>query len=702
MKEMNTIYLRRRNKVIVNLNSDNSEKVNEQIIATSLVNLESYGYTFSEKLMEELKLLSVEQYIDFYNMITSIIKELVGVDKITEPMYPNFPQQVMEMDEVELYLNAIIHYITDGQLVPEYEKKERFPLIGNYDLTVIDLGSVEDFNTIFTNLVSSKVSISASDKLDISWFLKKFNKEYLKEIMPKEIPFKEILSYVTMELWYGKYDSDIKEILIPYYKTATDVLRLATALSDGDESLSESCCYNSFKRKDRRILLTMLENANNIEEDMLRHKDRWIRLGEVLHPGEYKKFKKVNRAFDKIRNGKKIDTFNSNIEKAFEEKDLDKVLELLTSRPGEFARRLDRTLRLAIDKDESNKIVLAFSQIAEKIPTPLLLQIRSYFIKRKENNNLRVFSIKGSGKLYGKENDLKELDKVTCTRIENICNLRLMNEYSKRDYLGKVYIDEELKDYIAPTSQRNSSKALKSMAKGSKIKIKDGTNFLRNFVYWKQKNGYRTDLDLSALCFTNELEIIDEIWYGNLKSYKTNICHSGDFISAEDGASEFIDIDIEKCKESGVRYILVSINSFTECYFSELEDCFIGYMELDNNTTGEVFEPKAVANKSDLSSDCDQVIANIIDLEEMCIYWADMPVTKSFGHNNSIKFNKKNLTYTLESIMNICKPNLYDVIFMNAIARGEVVDNKEEAEIVYSTDGDVTPFDVDIIVGEYI
>ena len=60
------------------------------------------------------------------------------------------------------------------------------------------------------------------------------------------------------------------------------------------------------------------------------------------------------------------------------------------------------------------------------------------------------------------------------------------------------------------------------------------------------------------------------------------------------------------------------------------------------------------------------------------------------------------MTYTLESIINICKPNLYDVIFMNGIARGEVVDNKEEAEIVYSIDGDITPFDVDIIVGEYI
>ena len=58
MKEMNTMYLRRRNKMIVSFNDEDSEKVSEQIIATSLVNLESYGYTFSEKLIEELRLLS--------------------------------------------------------------------------------------------------------------------------------------------------------------------------------------------------------------------------------------------------------------------------------------------------------------------------------------------------------------------------------------------------------------------------------------------------------------------------------------------------------------------------------------------------------------------------------------------------------------------------------------------------------------------
>ena len=79
MKEMNTIYLRRRNKVIVNLNGDNSEKVSEQIIATSLVNLESYGYTFSEKLMEELTPLLSEVGVKIYDI--SFEKE-DGVDTL--------------------------------------------------------------------------------------------------------------------------------------------------------------------------------------------------------------------------------------------------------------------------------------------------------------------------------------------------------------------------------------------------------------------------------------------------------------------------------------------------------------------------------------------------------------------------------------------------------------------------------------------
>ena len=39
---------------------------------------------------------------------------------------------------------------------------------------------------------------------------------------------------------------------------------------------------------------------------------------------------------------------------------------------------------------------------------------------------------------------------------------------------------------------------------------------------------------------------------------------------------------------------------------------------------------------------------------------------------------------------------------VHAKARGEVVDDAVDADIVFALDGDVTPFDIDTIVGEYV
>ena len=436
---------------------------------------------------------------------------------------------------------------------------------------------------------------------------------------------------------------------------------------------------------------------------MMKHKMKWIRLGEVLHPGEYKKFKKVNEAFYKLRNEVKIETFNSKIEKAFEDKDINRVIKLLKNRPGEFARRLDRTLRLAETKDDSNKVVRAFSDIADKIPTPLLLQLQEYFTRRGENRiEQRVFFPKGStAKAYGIENNLKELDFTTCKRIVDICQLRLMNEFSKKDYLGKVYIDKELKNYIAPMSQRTASKSLKSVARGSKMPIDEDTNVLRHFVYWKN-NDYRVDVDLSVVAYNEDFDMLTNVYYCHLKDRQYGLVHSGDFVSSYgEGATEYIDIDINKAKLNRVRYLVVVINNFTNDFFSDMEDCFMGFMYRENAQSGEVFDARTVINKTDITAEATQVVSTIIDLEEMAIYWADLPLTSSSRLNN-INSNQSGIGYTLKSILNICKPNLYDLIEMNALARGELVFSREEADVVFALDGDITPYDTDIIVSEYL
>ena len=89
-------------------------------------------------------------------------------------------------------------------------------------------------------------------------------------------------------------------------------------MSDGDISLASNTKFRSFRRKERRILLELLQNCGAIEEDMVRYKNKWIRIGERLHPSEYNnsQFDKVITAFYKLRNDTKIETFSSKVTKA--------------------------------------------------------------------------------------------------------------------------------------------------------------------------------------------------------------------------------------------------------------------------------------------------------------------------------------------------------------------------------------------------
>jgi hypothetical protein len=108
-------------------------------IGTVLKNIENLGYTFSENLIERLQTFSLEELTAFYRDLIKDLREIVGAHREYKPMYPNFPQQVMDTTEVRLYINAIVHYITNR--LPNYEKRERMPLSDNVKLTVIETGT---------------------------------------------------------------------------------------------------------------------------------------------------------------------------------------------------------------------------------------------------------------------------------------------------------------------------------------------------------------------------------------------------------------------------------------------------------------------------------------------------------------------------------------------------------------------------------
>ncbi|WP_242213115.1 TerD family protein [Bacillus cereus group sp. BfR-BA-01383] len=696
----NSIYIRRNLKVII---KSEENKLPNVYLATVLKNLESLGFTFSQPLIEEVQTLSVNAFTSFYKELIKHLKEMVGAHIQFAPMYPNFPQQVMDLSCAELYINAVIHYVT--LLLPESKVKELLPLLDRVDLKVIDLGSEEDFNQMISQLISANSSISSTDKTDIEWAI-----TYAEDVslfLPNVIPHKENMSYIIGSLLKNKKIT--ADAAAKYFKTATDVLRLAVALSEGDVSLASSVRFKKFNRAERRFILDLLENFENITEDMLRYKKRWIRLGEILHPAEYHtRFPKAHRAFEILRNNIKFETFNGKVEAALLNRDIMTAKNLLKTRPGEFARRLDHLVRLCSDEPtDVFNILEEFLNVIGNVSTPVLLQVMAHFKHRNDNNELRTFFPKGNvAKAIGLENTLPLIPENICLMIVKICEDALTKRFAELPSLGKVFLDEQLKNYLVPFSQRSASKSLRTLSRGSKIDLPEGDT-IRFFLWWKE--GYvngrhtgRVDIDLSAVMYDKDWQYKEHVSFTNLRSKEFKAYHSGDITSAPKGASEFIDFDIPSVLKYGGRYVVMSLNSFTDQPYKDLPECFSGWMIRQYPGSGEVFEPSTVQNKVDITANTQIAIPVILDLKERKLIWTDLSLTRDLTYYNTIEANQKGMILIGKALTNLVKPNLYDLFRLHLEARGELVQDIEEAESIFSLDKGVTPYDIEKIISDFI
>ena len=729
--EVNEILLRRKNKVIINKDEKGYESSYKPEYAVSMMkNLENYGYTLSKDLFDKVAKLDLEEINAFYLDLISEIEELTGANRIYKPMYPNFPYQVMEADDAELFVNALVHYWSYGELLPEYKKEKRFPLVWDKELKVISIGTYDDLIEIGTNILQSKTNISDQDKEDLKEILSKFR------IVPDEIPNKEVCAfYCTCIMEYYR-----PEMITRFIKTPTDLLRVITCLSGGDVSLATNTKFTKLKRKYRKFIVDTLNSFDeNSLEDLFRYREKWIRIGEIVHPGEYvkkypDKYQTVEYVFEKLRADDKPLFFNGKVEKAIKEGNVSEAVDILSSRPGELGRRLDQLLSISENEEERKTVLNTFLEKAEKISTSELWQIVQHF-KDRNKENKRIFFPKGNvSKLYVIDNNLKDIDYYS-TLIVQYAKIGLYKQYRERNKLGKVYIDPELKNYIVPFSQRSANSGSKIITRGSKLPIDDSTNIVRGFIWWTNTgNGYynRVDLDLSASIYNDKMEYLDHISYTNLRSGKFNGFHSGDITNGGDvdgdGVAEFIDIDLNQVIENGGRYVVYQVYSYTGQRFDVLPNCSFGWMSRSDFNSGEIFEPKTVENKIDVRSRSCNCVPVIFDCKERKAIWCDIQFasyTTYLGGNN-LESNKDKTDYTLYAMTHLSKPNLYDLVFMNGIARGYCVSDKEESDIVFSShpetvvrtektfddDGKeievtkeipvITPFDIDYIVGNLL
>ena len=710
------IYLRRRRRVLLEPGTESSLPMT--YIASLLENVGSLGFTCSPALIERMTTLSERTLLEFYGPLVDNLRAMVGAHVQFEPMYPDFPRQVMDAGEAELYVNAIMHYLGDllgVRIMPKYEKQPRPPLADEFErkgeLKVIDLGDESEIRDIARKLIGARTSISDTDKKDVAVLVAHYRDD-VAEILPGDIPHKENLAFVTGQL----LDHPAADMLLTrYFKTATDVLRLAIALSGGDVSLAGKTKFRSFKRAERRLLLALVERCKNPVADMKRHTGKWIRLGERLHPGEYdRRFPETAGAFAMLRNNKKVATFSSKVEMALEKSDVAGAVALLRTRPGELARRLDHLLRLSgqagqtgADDGAGESVVAAFDEVAEKVATPVLLQIYAHFTHRNSQRDLRSFFPKGNvAKVITIADKLPPVPEPMRERVVTRCYETLLARFGELPSLGKVYLDEALSEHLVPFSQRSASKGLRTLVRGSRLTIPEG-NTIRFFLWWKegkvdgQPTG-RVDIDLSAGIYDENWAYKQHISFTNLKSSAFKAVHSGDITSAPDGACEFIDIDIATALKQGARHVVMSVLSYSQHPFHALPECFAGWMMRQKPQSGEVFEPSTVVDRIDLTADTRICIPVVIDLEERVMYWADLALTRNPNWHVSLEANQRGVVTMARAIISLVKPNLYQLFELHTRARGDRVDTMEEADTVFSLHEGITPFSIEQIMADFL
>jgi hypothetical protein len=656
-----------------------STENNRSLALTVQANLMQYGYMLSEEAFQFLSNANRTDIINFNDECLTYLKDMMGGRYDYEPMYKNFPEEVMSMSDCELFWNQIIHYLSNGEWMPESIEMERPVKFENIKYTVLESISQERFMQIFTDLCSINTSLTPVDRAIVEWFCKEYSGS-INNLLPKEVPFKETLCVLA------SLGLDVP------VKTVTDVLRICVHMSGGDVSLPkvprktikknawtkthianparELFKFKKFTRAERKYILSLLEKTNCDSKEGILKANRWVRLGERLHPTEYKnKFPKAAKFFDEIRN-ENPKSWYSDVNKAFKTS-FELGLQKLSERSGEFSRRMDALIRT--NPNHTKMIMDYFAASAAKTSNKVLFEVYTHFESRAKKQEYRRVMVKGSRTAY----PLPVLDALPVRTIgaiqQSIWDI-LRNKFSSLDKLGKVYIDDELRKIPLPTNMRSLNMSLKPRIRGQRIAFDNvDAKVIRAFVYWMDKDGTE-DLDLSATFIgKNETGLLS---FQNLK-FENNL-HSGDVRHHQGPCAEYIDIDIADTLAKGYRYVMVDVRNYNGRSLASVESVF-GLMEREYPESNKLWYPQTIANTQMLQSESTNTLVTILDLQTKEYIFID----EDTDGRPVASLDISNVIDVINHYSKLPAVSVFDILLLHTEARGLLVENKGDADTCF-------------------
>ena len=708
---INSIAIRHFNGIYIAKNTDNNinETLSIEELATLIKKFEGYGYIFSKELAIAISKEERNVIIDKLKAVIKVIEDFKS-DKNYTVFYKNFPDEVINMSEVDLYINQILHYWI-GYLPSSNEniiKEDVEPskLVKSRELNLIDDEMIEK---LFIDLLSSNVTLSEQYLDDVCVLTNNKSIKELEKYM-EYIQMKETLTTVS------SYILKKEGVLIGNFKTATDILRLIAKISDVELN-NKHIHFAYFSRAELSQLMTKLENLQNPMPDIKRYSKPWHTFFKLYAKKiNFHKYPKVRNAVDMLFGDISYMTERGKINEkinrlpAMSEEELDNFVKEYIVFYGDYVREILSLLNKA-KENQYEKLLLGLENCVTKVNTRILFQLYDRIINLKAKDKTVPRLVNSKGKWRRLKESISLSDELL-NRVLQIVEDGIKTQLKEKENLGKVFIDEDYKNIMLTTSEKDSNVSLRPMTRGSRIKFNPNAEVLRFFVAWKNldektlkelNTAYskldektlkelipmysRVDVDLSALTFNENLEFNDVVAYYNQK--KSGFAFSGDITNAPEGALEYIDVfDLERLKKKGNRYILMQIRSYNGYTFEEINSVYAGVMEL---TSIEAKEKKnmystAITEGFQIVSSERTTNTILVDLKKFEYIWLDMNMDSYKLDIFQNALNCEEIPYLNDMLRYFSRKQyitMYDLLKLNADVRGVLTKDKKEADVIF-------------------
>ncbi len=724
----------------INMNSEASVPV-----LAFVARLKENGFCVSEELLHALNAVSVNRLAE----ITECINDVMGVKLNWAPLVKGW-----DVPTGETLADHIVTLIANffgkeagfkgttlpcGHLIPEgtfpIERYNGCPFCGTpfktadfvykgqaSKLKELRLFTVDDMKQVFESLLASATPLDGTQKDSLEMLLQEFPLPEDAEITMKETAMLVIKLLVEQD----KADEASKLL-----KTPTDVLRYLWYEKVGYVQIIEPKTLVAHSRKlyshiwepldrgadaalemkkklmlkyDRKACLRVARWMNAIPmtarqaaENMNSKRGMWVRMIRALRLSEYSH----RKGFDHLAGildvfyRQDYSTWQGRVDKARSENDADKTLELLKERPGLFARCLFASML----RFGSDKVLAAFEEVADKLPSRLLLSLGNAAEAYFDPNEVRLARpITGvthniePNKLLALYDD--EARKTMVEAVNDLYRSSMERRFAAQQTEAKtIFIDSSL--YNIPVSVGDRSSTIQDTSCALM-----GTHFpvsgdaVRLFMQWgKGLHARHLDMDLSARIELADNKIEECAYY---KLTCAGAKHSGDIRSIPEmvGTAEYIELSLPELEKAGATYVAFTCNAYSVGALSI--NLVVGWMDSAypmkvSEENGVAYDPSCVQHSVRISEGnlSKGLVFGVLDVAKREIIWLEMPFTAQTmrgADGESIKA----LLHKLEAKLSVGK-----LLEIKAKAQNlTMVEHADDADEAYTYEWALNPAEV--------